>query len=165
MSNCHAWTREISLSEALCIYNFPSSDKISGAPSLPSQLLPLNIFVILASILSMSSRSSSDFGASSRKCSCCCSAAIQPFTRFFRFWFVALAVQTASCHFFVALFALRNLIKHIRHTASYFGLLPLGRPVPSSTTSPVACQCGCFLVFSSRAKPTRPAGKSTGCFF
>ena len=47
----NAWTREISPSEALCIYNFPSSsDKISGAPSLPSQLLPLNTFVILASI-------------------------------------------------------------------------------------------------------------------
>ena len=39
----NAWTREILPSEALCIYSFPSSsDKISGAPPLPSQLLPLN---------------------------------------------------------------------------------------------------------------------------
>ena len=39
-------------SEALCVHSFPSSsDKTSGAPSLPSQLLPQNLlFFILASI-------------------------------------------------------------------------------------------------------------------
>ena len=162
----NAWTREISLSEALCIYNFPSSsDKICGAPSLPSQLLSLNIFVILASI------------------------PLNVFAQLFGFWrfftqvflllfrrnpafhtFLSVLVCCSCCSncllpFFVALFGLRNLIMHTRHTASYFGLLPLGRPVPSSTTSPVACQCGCFLVLSGRAKPKCPAGMSTGCLF